>query len=90
MDTLPQKPARKPRTTKPKITEAIITTAAAKDTTNIKTNTKDNTLKNTTENFKTQKKKETANIKQQIKDHAALTKQVHILNKSIAKLAKHK
>ena len=74
----------------PKAAPKATPKATAKDTTIIKINTTDKTLKTSTDNFKTQKKKETANIKQQLKDHAALTKQVHILNKSIAKLAKHK
>ena len=76
------KKTRKPRTIKPKQTEAIPTTA----TTNIKTNTKTNKLKEAADIFKIQKKNEQTAIRQQLKDHAALTKGAAALNKSIAKL----
>ena len=76
---------RKPRTIKPKITTEDITQTTPP---NIKTNAKDKTLKHTTEHFKLQKQKENYNIRQQLKDHAELTKKVNILNKSLTKLAK--
>ena len=88
METL--KLPRKPRTTKPKRTEAITTTATPKatpkDTTNIKTNTKANRLKDAADIFKIQKKNEQAAIRQELKEYAALTKGAAALNKSIARL----
>ena len=74
--------SRKPRATKPKITEII----TAKSTTNIKTNTKTNKLKEAADNFKLQKQIEKDTIKQQLRDHRDLTKGAAALNKSLAKL----
>ena len=91
MDNLTLKKQRKPRTHKNKITEPTITaTAKQKETSNdskiIKPNTKTNKLKDATDIFKIQKKKEQETIKQELKEYAALTKGVSVLNKSIAKL----
>ena len=68
IEDLKIKPTRKPRTTKPKNTEAITTTpttttttatpkATPKDTTIIKTNTEANKLKENTDIFKIQQNK---------------------------------
>ena len=95
MDNLTLKIQRKTRTTKNKLTEPTIAPTAkqketSKDSTIIKPNTKTNKLKDATDIFKIQKKKEQETIKQELKEYAALTKGVSVLNKSIAKLAKQK
>jgi hypothetical protein len=94
---------RKPRTTKPKTTEATAitppppkpkapkdiiikpNTKAPKDII-IKPNTKINNLKEAQDIFKIQKKKEQDNIRQELREHAKLTKGAAILNRSLAKL----
>ena len=86
------KKPRKPRTTKPKLTEtittatAIITPKASKNLTIIKTNTRTNNLKDAADIFKMQKKNEQTAIRQELKEYAALTKGAAALNKSLKKL----